>query len=282
MKRVTPEQPDFSKADGLIPAVAQDYRTGEVLMVAWMDPQAFEETVRTGRAVYYSRSRQARWRKGDESGHVQYVREVRLDCDADTVLLKVDQRGPACHTGERSCFFRQVAVEKPGNQEGESSMSADARIAELNLELPPAPKPMGVYKPLVVSGNMVYVSGHGPLLSDGSLMTGRVGADVDQEFGYQAARQTGLAILATLRAGLGSLDRVGRVVKVLGMVNCEPDFANQPAVINGCSELFAEVFGEERGVGARSAVGMGSLPGNIPVEIEAIFELASGGGDGDG
>ena len=152
-------------------------------------------------------------------------------------------------------------------------MSADARLEELNLELPPAPKPMGVYKPLVVTGNIAYVSGHGPLLSDGSLMEGRVGSQVDQDFGYQAARQTGLAILATLKEGLGSLDRVARVVKVLGMVNCEPDFRNQPAVINGFSELLADVFGEDCGVGARSAVGMGSLPGNIPVEIEAIFEL---------
>ena len=152
-------------------------------------------------------------------------------------------------------------------------MSADARLDELQIELPPAPKPMGVYRPLVVTGNMAYVSGHGPVCADGSLMEGRVGDSVDQDFGYQAARQTGLAILATLQAGLGSLDRVAKTVKVLGMVNCVPDFGAQPAVINGCSELFAEVFGEEKGVGARSAVGMGSLPGNIPVEIEAIFEL---------
>ena len=153
-------------------------------------------------------------------------------------------------------------------------MSADAKLAELNLELPPAPKPMGVYKPIVISGNMAYVSGHGPLLPDGSLMVGRVGADVDEEFGYKAARQTGLAVLATLQANLGSLDKVKRIVKTLGMVNCTPDFGTHPAVINGFSDLFAEVYGEENGIGARSAVGMGSLPGNIPVEVEAIFELA--------
>lgn len=152
-------------------------------------------------------------------------------------------------------------------------MSAEAKLSELKLELPPAPKPVGVYMPVVVVGNLAYLSGHGPLKSDGSLMTGKVGADVDQQFGYQAARQTGLAMLATLKAHFGSLDRVKRLIKTLGMVNCTPDFAQHPAVINGCSELWAEVFGRERGVAARSAVGMGSLPGNIAVEIEAIFEI---------
>lgn len=152
-------------------------------------------------------------------------------------------------------------------------MSADAKFAELGLELPPAPKPMGVYKPLVIAGNLAYVSGHGPLKSDKTLITGRVGGDIDKQAGYDAARQTGLAILATLQAGLGSLDRVKRVIKVLGMVNSTPDFGEQPAVINGCSELFAKVWGEDAGVGARSAVGMGALPGNIAVEIEAIFEI---------
>ena len=152
-------------------------------------------------------------------------------------------------------------------------MSAEARIFELQLELPPAPKAMGVYKPVVVAGNIAYLSGHGPLKPDGTLMSGRVGDQVDQQAGYDAARQTGLAMLATMKAGLGSLDRVKRVIKLLGMVNCSADFENHPTVINGCSELFAEVFGEDMGVGARSAVGMGSLPGNISVEIEGIFEV---------
>ena len=152
-------------------------------------------------------------------------------------------------------------------------MSAEAKLVELKLELPPAPKPMGVYKPLVIVGNLAYVSGHGPLKSDGTLLTGRVGDQVDLEFGKQAARQTGLAILATLRSGLGSLDRVKRVIKTLGMVNSTAEFTQHPAVINGCSELFRSIWGED-GVGARSAVGMGSLPGNISVEIEVIFELA--------
>jgi enamine deaminase RidA (YjgF/YER057c/UK114 family) len=106
------------------------------------------------------------------------------------------------------------------------------------------------------------------------MLTGRVGAEVDVAGGYAAARQTGLAILSSLRAHLGSLDRVKRVVKTLGLVNCTPEFTQQPAVINGCSELFRDVWGDDLGVGARSAVGMVALPGNISVEIEVIFELA--------
>jgi enamine deaminase RidA (YjgF/YER057c/UK114 family) len=153
-------------------------------------------------------------------------------------------------------------------------MSADARIAQLNLELPPAPKPVAVYRPLVIVDRLAYVSGHGPLKPDKTLITGRVGLDLDLDQGKAAARQVGLAILATLRDHLGTLDRVKRVVKVLGMVNSAPDFFDHPKVINGCSELFADIWGPEHGIGARSAVGMGPLPGNIAVEIEAIFELA--------
>ena len=153
-------------------------------------------------------------------------------------------------------------------------MSAEARLAELKLELPPAPKPMGVYKPVVVVGNLAYVSGHGPLKPDLSLIKGRVGAELTLEQGKAAARQVGLAILASLRAHFGSLDRIKRVIKTLGMVNSAPDFLEHPKVINGCSELFAEIWGPDHGVGARSAVGMGPLPGNIAVEIEVIFELA--------
>ena len=153
-------------------------------------------------------------------------------------------------------------------------MSAEARLAELKLELPPAPKPMGVYKLVVVVGNLAYVSGHGPLKPDLSLIKGRVGAELTLEQGKAAARQVGLAILASLRAHFGSLDRIKRVIKTLGMVNSAPDFLEHPKVINGCSELFAEIWGPDHGVGARSAVGMGPLPGNIAVEIEVIFELA--------
>jgi enamine deaminase RidA (YjgF/YER057c/UK114 family) len=132
---------------------------------------------------------------------------------------------------------------------------------------------MGVYRPCVISGGFAFVSGHGPLKADKSLITGRIGRELDVQAGKAAARQTGLAILATLQASLGSLNRVKRVVKILGLVNSTPEFTDHPAVINGCSELFAEVFGKEVGVGARSAVGAGSLPGNIAVEIEAIFEI---------
>jgi enamine deaminase RidA (YjgF/YER057c/UK114 family) len=153
-------------------------------------------------------------------------------------------------------------------------MTAESRLTDLKIALPPAPKPVAVYRPVVVAGHMAYVSGHGPVRSDGTLITGRVGEDMDLEGGKAAARQVGLAILSTLRAELGSLDRVVRVIKVLGMVNATPDFEQHPQVINGCSELFAEVFGREHGIGARSAVGMGSLPGRIAVEIEAIFEVA--------
>ena len=154
-------------------------------------------------------------------------------------------------------------------------MSAEARIVELQLELPPAPKAMGVYKPIIVTGNMAYLSGHGPLRVGGKMITGRLGLDMDVEAGYEAARVTGLCMLATLRAGLGSLDKVERLVKLLGLVRSTDGFDQQPAVINGCSELFRDVFGEDAGVAARSALGTNSLPGGIAVEIEAIFEVKS-------
>jgi enamine deaminase RidA (YjgF/YER057c/UK114 family) len=155
-----------------------------------------------------------------------------------------------------------------------ASMSHEARLAALALELPAAPPPGGVYRPVVIAGGLVYVSGHGPRRVDGTSITGVVGRDLDLAAGQAAARQVGLGILATLRAQLGSLDRIARVVKTLGMVNSAPNFYEHPKVINGCSELFAQVFGPDFGVGARSAVGMGPLPGNIAVEIEVIFELA--------
>jgi enamine deaminase RidA (YjgF/YER057c/UK114 family) len=151
-------------------------------------------------------------------------------------------------------------------------MSAESRLKELNLELPPAPTPGGVYKPCVQVGNLLYVSGHGPINTDGTLIRGRVGVDLDEQQAFAAARQVGLTILASVRTYLGSLDRVVRTVKTLGMVNAVPEFTRHPQVINGYSELLRDIFGED-GVGARSAVGMGSLPGNIPVEIEVIFEV---------
>jgi hypothetical protein len=152
-------------------------------------------------------------------------------------------------------------------------MSPQENFIQSGLELPPVPTPMGVYKPLLIDGKHCYVSGHGTLRSDGTLIVGRIGEDMDEAAGKLAARQVGLAILATLKDNLGTLDRVKRVIKVLGMVNCVPAFEHHPFIINGCSELFALVWGQDNGIGVRSAVGMGSLPGNIPVEIEALFEL---------
>jgi len=152
-------------------------------------------------------------------------------------------------------------------------MSAEENFKSLQLELPPAPVPVGVYIPFLIDGKHCYVSGHGPLLPDKSLMRGRVGQDMDPEQGKLAARQVGLAILATLKHHLGSLDKIKRVIKVLGMVNADLSFEKHPYVINGCSELFAQVWGKENGIGVRSAVGMATLPDNIPVEIEAMFEL---------
>jgi enamine deaminase RidA (YjgF/YER057c/UK114 family) len=147
------------------------------------------------------------------------------------------------------------------------------KFETLGLSLPPAPQPLGIYKPYLVDGKYLYLSGHGPVRDDKSLIIGRIGDDIDIEEGKLAARQVGLTMLSTIVTNFGSLDKVKRVIKVLGMVNCSSDFLRHPYVINGCSELFAEVWGQENGIGVRSAVGMGSLPDNIPVEVEAIFEL---------
>ena len=146
------------------------------------------------------------------------------------------------------------------------------RIKELNLQFPPAPKPAGVYRPILVIDKFLYISGQAPVNFDGSLMQGRVGEDLNQEEGYKAARQVGLTMLSTILTHFGDIDKVKRIVKVFGMVNCTPDFQRQPLVMNGFSELMAEVFGKEYGIGARSAVGM-MLPDGIPVEVEAMFEL---------
>ena len=152
-------------------------------------------------------------------------------------------------------------------------MSAEARLAELNLELPPAPKPGGVYHPVVIVGDLAYVSGHGPMRADGTMIAGKVGATMNEADAYLAARPVGLTMLATLRRELGSLDRIDRLVKTLGMVNATPEFGTHPQVINGFSNLMVEIWGDVKGKGARSAVGMGSLPSNIAVEVEAVFQL---------
>ncbi len=149
----------------------------------------------------------------------------------------------------------------------------DQRFAETGLVLPPAPAPLGVYKPYVIDGKHLYLSGHGPFQNDKSLIIGRIGEALDMEQGKLAARQVGLTMLSTIFTNLGSFNKIKRVLKVLGMVNCVSSFEKHPYIINGCSELFATVWGQENGIGVRSAVGFASLPDNIPVEIEALFEL---------
>ena len=148
----------------------------------------------------------------------------------------------------------------------------EARLARLGIELPELPPPIANYVRAVRTGNLVFLAGHGPLRPEGGYVTGRLGADLTVEEGYQAARWTAIALLASLREEIGDLDRVRRVVKVNGMVRSTPDFTDQPAVINGCSDLLVEVFGD-RGRHARAAVGMVSLPIGIAVEIEMIVEV---------
>ena len=151
--------------------------------------------------------------------------------------------------------------------------SAEQRLRERGIELPRANAPVANYVPHVRTGNLIYLAGTGPFRADGTLATGKVGRDVTVEEAYGHARLTGLVLLSALREAVGSLDAVTRVVQLLGMVNAVPEFTDHPKVINGCSDLFVEVFGE-RGRHARSAVGMNSLPFGITVEIEAIFEVA--------
>ena len=151
-------------------------------------------------------------------------------------------------------------------------MQIETRLKEMGLELPAPGKPMANYVTAVRTGNLVFLSGHGPVLENGNLITGKVGADLTLEEGYKAARQVALVLLASLKSEIGDLDKVHRVVKLLGMVNCTPDFVDQPKVVNGASDLLVEIFGE-KGKHARSAVGMNALPSNIAVEIEMIAEI---------
>ena len=151
-------------------------------------------------------------------------------------------------------------------------MSIKDRLAELGISLPAVPEPMGNYVHAVRTGNLLFLSGKGPKKAEGGVSTGKVGADVTLEQGYQDARSVGITLLAVMENELGSLDGVKQVVKVLGMVNSAPDFTDHPKVINGCSDLFVEVFGD-KGRHARSAVGMAALPGNITVEIEVIVAV---------
>ena len=150
-------------------------------------------------------------------------------------------------------------------------MGIEEKLKQLGLELPSSAKPMANYVPAVRTGNLVFLSGHGPLEKD-RLVTGKVGSDLTVEEGYQAARLTAIGLLGSLKALIGDLERVRRIVKLLGMVNCDPTFMEQPQVVNGASDLLVEVFGD-RGRHARSAVGTNSLPVNIAVEIEMIVEV---------
>nr|WKN35660.1 RidA family protein [Tunicatimonas sp. TK19036] len=151
-------------------------------------------------------------------------------------------------------------------------MNLEEKIKELGLQLPPAPPLGGVYKPVIIVDKMLYVSGQGPVKNDETLIKGKLGSDLTTDEGYQAARQVGLTMLSTIKAQIGDLGKIKRLVKTLGMVNSQPDFYEQPQVINGFSDLMVEVLGDDLGKGARSAVGM-ILPGNIAVEVEAIFEI---------
>jgi|SRR6185312_11670839 len=154
-------------------------------------------------------------------------------------------------------------------------MKTEQRLKELGIELAPASGPLANYVNAVRTGNLLYLAGKGPGLPGQPMPSGKVGRDFTIEQGYEYARQTGLSLIAVMKAELGDLDKVTRIVKVLGMVNAMPEFGHQPEVINGCSDLFVEVFGE-RGKHARSAVGLGSLPRGIPVEIEVIVEVEGG------
>jgi enamine deaminase RidA (YjgF/YER057c/UK114 family) len=152
-------------------------------------------------------------------------------------------------------------------------MSVEKKLTELNFSLPILPSSKGVYKKCLAVDKLLYVSGHVSVDNDGSYIKGKLGKDISDDQGKIAARQCGLAILSSVKEQLGGFDKIKRVVKIFGMVNCTPDYENHPVIINGCSELYVQLWGDENGKGVRSAVGMGSLPGNVAVEIEAIFEL---------
>ena len=153
------------------------------------------------------------------------------------------------------------------------AMQPTEKLSELGIVLPSAPKAAGLYKPVILDQNLLYFSGHLPLLSDGGMITGKLGADFSTEKGKEAARLVGVNILASVTAHLGSIDRIERVVKLLGMVNAMDSYTEHPQVINGCSELFKEIWGEDLGVGVRSAYGVSGLPGGAAVEIEGILKI---------
>jgi enamine deaminase RidA (YjgF/YER057c/UK114 family) len=154
-----------------------------------------------------------------------------------------------------------------------NTRNIEQKLSELGLLLPQLPGSKGIYHPTLVVGNLLYVSGHVSINEDGTFITGKVGGDVNDEDAKQAALQCGLAILSSIKNKFGTLDKIKRVIKILGMVNAIPEYTKHALVINGCSELYVQLWGNENGKGVRSAVGMGSLPNNVSVEIEAIFEI---------
>jgi enamine deaminase RidA (YjgF/YER057c/UK114 family) len=154
-----------------------------------------------------------------------------------------------------------------------SKSKIELKLESMGLSLPTLPVSKGIYKSCLTVGTLVYVSGHVSINTDGSLITGKLGKNMLDDEGKVAARQCGLAMLSSLKNHLGDLDKIKRVIKLLGMVNAGPDFEKHPLIINGCSELYVQLWGEDNGKGVRSAVGMGSLPGNVAVEIEGIFEI---------
>ncbi len=152
-------------------------------------------------------------------------------------------------------------------------MNYEEKLIKMGITLPPAPLAAGLYKPMLVIGNLAYLSGHLPILEDGTMIVGQIGEDCSVEQGNEAARQVGLNMLATLQAGLGSLDKIERVVKLLGLVHADAGFTQHPLVINGCSQLFKDLFGDDCGVGTRSAFGVSGLPAGAMVEIEGVFQI---------
>lgn len=169
-------------------------------------------------------------------------------------------------------YCNQPASSTTQSQSTTERIDFDARLQELGITLPEPSSPVANYVNAVQAGNVMFLAGKGPSLPEGGYITGKVGTELTVEEGYEAARLTGIAQLAVMKAELGDLNRVKRIVKVVGMVNADPTFANHPEVINGFSDLMVEVFGE-KGKHARAAVGMGSLPRNIAVEIDVVIEV---------
>ena len=180
---------------------------------------------------------------------------------------------PMAEPAREAAAREEPAEDEDGRPVDAAPSPPEKKLAELGIELPKPPPPVANYVRAVRTGNLVFLAGHGPLKPEGGYVTGKLGKDLDVEEGYEAARLTAIALLASLRAEIGSLDRVRRIVRVEGMVNSTPDFTDQSKVINGCSDFLVEVFGAARGKHARAAVGMASLPIGLAVEIHMVVEI---------